>query len=86
MVTALTPSPAELAASPVVFCKVATGITPHRWQRKLLRSTHPNICICSRQSGKSLSVAVKALHRALYIPEQMVLIVAYTDRQALRLF
>jgi len=41
---------------------------------------------CSRQSGKSTMAALLALHKALYAPDSLVLILAPAERQAKELF
>ncbi len=63
------------------------GVSPDPWQRDLLRSTSERLLLnCSRQSGKSTMAAVVALHRALYNPGSLVLILAPAERQAKELF
>jgi nucleotide-binding universal stress UspA family protein len=65
----------------------ALGITPDPWQRDLLRSSSSRILLnCSRQSGKSTMAAIVALHRALYHPGSLVLILAPSERQAKETF
>jgi hypothetical protein len=60
---------------------------PDLWQQKVLRSTAPRQHLnCSRQVGKSTVTAILALHRALYVPESVVLIVSPTDRQSGELY
>jgi hypothetical protein len=57
------------------------------WQRRLLTSSSPRVILnCSRQAGKSTMAAVLALHRALYHPGSLVLILAPAERQAKELF
>jgi hypothetical protein len=41
---------------------------------------------CCRQSGKSTTAAILALHRALYFPESLVLLVSARQRQSAELF
>ena len=73
----------EIAADAVVFCKDVLKIKPDRWQREALNSkSHYIIMNCSRQSGKTLIGAVKALHTALFIPDSLTLIIAPTQRQS----
>lgn len=63
------------------------GIIPDRWQENLLRSGLKRVLLnCSRQSGKSTMAGVIALHRALYHPGSLVLILAPSERQAKELF
>lgn len=71
-----------LALDRVAFAR-SLGIEPDDWQRVLLRSSSERILLnCCRQSGKSTMSAVIALHRALYFPASLVLILAPAERQA----
>jgi hypothetical protein len=57
------------------------------WQERLLRSEAPRVLMnCARQTGKSTTAGVLALHRALYVPGSLVLILAPAERQAKELF
>lgn len=63
------------------------GIVPDAWQEDLLRSGARRVLLnCSRQSGKSTISAVLALHRALYHPGALVLVLAPSERQSKELF
>jgi phage terminase large subunit len=65
----------------------AQGLTPDPWQRELLRSPETHLLLnCSRQSGKSTTVAALALHRLLCFPRSLVLLVAPSERQSHELF
>jgi hypothetical protein len=65
----------------------ALGLEPDLWQAKLLRSAAPRVLLnCSRQSGKSTVAALLALHRALYHPSSLVLVLAPALRQSQELF
>ena len=76
----------ELALDRVAFAG-SLGIDPDPWQRDLLRSSSAKVLLnCSRQSGKSTMAAVVALHRALFYPGSLVLILAPAERQAKELF
>jgi hypothetical protein len=75
-----------IALDPVQLSRHA-GIEPDPWQAALLRSRAPRILLnCSRQSGKSTSVATLALHTALYEPRSLVLILSPSQRQSGELF
>jgi len=39
------------------------------WQQDLIRAHGAQLVLCSRQSGKSHSVAIRALHDLLYRPD-----------------
>src|SRR5215210_6917001 len=76
----------KLALDRVSFAK-RLGLEPDPWQEELLRSTSDRVLLnCSRQSGKSTTAAILALHRALYHPESLVLVLAPALRQSQELF
>jgi len=63
------------------------GITPDPWQRDVLRSTATRQLLnCCRQSGKSTTTAILALHHALYVPGSMTLLASPGLRQSGELF
>ncbi len=63
------------------------GLPPDPWQARLLTSRAKRILInCSRQSGKSSTCAVLAVHTAIYEPGSLTLLLAPTWRQAGELF
>jgi hypothetical protein len=76
----------SLALDRVEFaCRL--GLDPDPWQRRLLLSDHPRVLLnVARQSGKSTMSGVLALHRALYRPGSLILILAPAERQAKELF
>ena len=62
-------------------------MVPDKWQADLLRSTAKRTLLnCCRQSGKSTTSAVIALHRALYYPGSLILCLAPALRQSQELF
>jgi len=65
----------------------AVGMEPDPWQADVLRSGHPRILLnAARQTGKSVTVAVKAASKALYEPGSLTLCVSASQRQAGELF
>jgi hypothetical protein len=75
-----------LALDRVEFARTL-GLEPDPWQEQLLRSTSERILLlCSRQSGKSTMAAVITLHKALYHPGSLALILAPAERQAKETF
>lgn len=65
----------------------AVGMRPDGWQRDVLRSDHPRMLLnCSRQSGKSTTVAILATHRAVYSPGSLILCLSPSLRQSQELF
>jgi len=75
-----------LALDRLAFARVL-GLEPDPWQVQLLRSASPRVLLnCCRQSGKSTVAALLALHRALYHPSSLVLVLAPALRQSQELF
>jgi hypothetical protein len=76
----------RMAFDRVSFAR-SVGVEPDVWQGDLLRSTSERILLnCCRQSGKSTTAAVIALHQSLYHPGSLVLILAPAERQAKETF
>ena len=78
----------DLAAAldPVELARAA-GLEPDPWQAEVLRSVASRVLLnCSRQSGKSTSTAVLALHEALFHPGALVLLLSPSQRQSAELF
>ena len=74
------------ALDPVKLARRA-GLPPDPWQADYLRSARlRHLLNCSRQSGKSTIVGVKAIHRALYYPGSLVLMLSPSLRQSGELF
>lgn len=79
----------DLAAAldPVVFAHTRLNFTPDEWQGELLRSTAKQVVLnCSRQSGKSTTIAALAEFTATYEPGALVLLLSPTQRQSGELF
>lgn len=75
------------AFDPVVFAEKVLGITPDPWQSQALRYQGKRLILnCARQSGKSLTASIKALHMAIYKPESLVLLLSPSLRQSSELF
>ena len=70
----------------VAFAHDRLKFEPEPWQAQAMNSTSLQIILnCSRQSGKSTSTSIKALHTALYDPG-LVLIASRSLRQSSLLF
>src|ERR1035437_1976067 len=84
------PSPyRQLAAAldPVAFAKEALGFVADERQKALLRTSEPQVILnCSRQSGKSTVCAIKALHRSVFSPDSLILLISPSLRQSKELF
>src|SRR5215208_2778571 len=75
-----------LALDRVAFAQ-SLGVSLDPWQADLLRSTSERVLLnVARQAGKSAMAALIALHRALYHPGSLVLILAPSERQAKETF
>lgn len=63
------------------------GLELDPWQAKLVRSQANRILVnCSRQTGKSTTTAVKAVHTALYEDGSTILLLSKALRQSSELF
>ena len=76
----------RLKYDPVAFAKLI-GFEPFDYQAKLLRDTSKRIVACwGRQTGKSTTTALKALHFAFANPNKTILIVSPSERQSQLMF
>ncbi|MEP0324568.1 terminase large subunit domain-containing protein [Bauldia litoralis] len=67
---------------PVIFARDC-GIEPDPWQAELLRAMPRRaLLLCSRQSGKTTTTALMALHRAVYDPGAPIVVVSPSQRQS----
>ncbi len=63
------------------------GISADAWQARVLQWTGKRLLLnCSRQSGKSTTTSVLALHRALSVPKSLILLISPSERQSMELF
>lgn len=77
----------RLALDPVAFAAERLGIEPDPWHAHALRWPGRLLLLnCSRQAGKSTVASILALHRALYHPGALVLLVSPSQRQNSELF
>ncbi|MBM3189372.1 MAG: terminase [Chloroflexi bacterium] len=77
----------RLALDPVAFATDALDFVPDEWQARALRWTGKRLLLnCARQTGKSTTAAILSLHRALYYPASLVLLVSPSLRQSSELF
>jgi hypothetical protein len=71
------------AMNPESFAREALGFTPDAHQARILTSPHSRgLLNCTRQWGRSTVVALKAVHRGLFRPESMILVVSPSKRQS----
>jgi hypothetical protein len=74
-------------SDPLHFAQRSLGFVPDAWQEKVLSWTGRQLLLnCCRQSGKSTTTAILALHRALYFAKSLILLVSPTLRQSSELF
>ena len=63
------------------------GLEPDPWQARVLESRHHRILLnCSRQAGKSTTVAILGLTEALFEPGTQILLLSRSHRQSTELF
>jgi hypothetical protein len=80
-------SKAELARRDPVELARSVGVEPDPWQARFLRSDASRVLLnCSRQAGKSTVTALKGLHKALYEPGSLTLVLGPAERQAKEFF
>ena len=76
----------KLALDPVAFA-IELGFNPDPWQKQVLRWTENRLLMnCARQTGKSTTAAILALHMAIYYFKSLVLLVSPSLRQSGELF
>lgn len=76
----------NMALDPVRFA-IELGFNPDPWQVNVLSSVSKRLILnCSRQSGKSTTASILALHRAIYYPDNLILLVSPSLRQSSELF
>ena len=75
------------AALDAVVMARRAGLECDPWQAKLLRSGSSKLLLnCSRQAGKSTVIGLLVLHRALYYPGSLILLLSPGERQSGELF
>jgi len=68
---------------PVAFAENLLDFIPDRKQAELLRADSKRCIVnCTRQWGKSTVTAVKAVHRAFFYPEALILAISPSARQS----
>ncbi|HEY8505196.1 MAG TPA: phage terminase large subunit [Gemmataceae bacterium] len=78
--------PLALALDPGRILR-AQGLAPDPWQRRFLLAGDRRVLLCcSRGAGKSRAASAKALHRALFHPGSLVLLLSRSRRQSAELF
>ncbi|MBI3977166.1 MAG: hypothetical protein HY331_03165 [Chloroflexi bacterium] len=76
-----------LGLDPAAFAREALGFQPDAWQSNVLGWPGRRLLLnCARQSGKSTTTAILALHRALFYPGSLILLVSPSLRQSSELF
>ncbi|SIN82875.1 Terminase-like family protein [Bradyrhizobium erythrophlei] len=75
------------ALDPVLWAQEVLGFEADDWQKVLLRTSERQAILNnSRQSGKSVVCAIKGLHKAIFSPDSLVLLVSPSLRQSKELF
>jgi len=77
----------ELIEDPILFAELLLDFNPFNYQRNLLIDKSKRIVACmGRQSGKTTTIATKAIHYAYTHPEATILIVSPSLRQSMIMF
>ena len=75
------------ALDPAAWAEDNLDFHPDPWQVRVLRSpAKRKVFNCARQSGKSTVAAIKALHRALFYPGSLIILLSPSLRQSSELF
>ncbi len=73
----------KLRDDPVIFARKLLSLEPYPYQEKILRDGRKRIVACmGRQTGKTETIAIKALHYAFFRPDVKVLITSPSQRQS----
>jgi len=76
-----------LRNDPVFFAEELLSFSPFPYQAELLKDESPRIVACmGRQSGKTTTIAIKAIHFAYSQPDTTVLITSPSLRQSMIMF
>jgi hypothetical protein len=71
------------AFDPVCWARERLGFVADPWQEQALRTESKRVIfLCARQSGKSTTSALRALHTAIYSPGSLVLLLSPSLRQS----
>ncbi|NWF86506.1 hypothetical protein HXY32_01625 [Candidatus Bathyarchaeota archaeon] len=77
----------ESTGSPLVYAEKILGIKPYPYQAKLLEDSSKRIVACmGRQTGKTTTIAIKAIYYADKNPNVTVLITSPSLRQSMIMF
>jgi phage terminase large subunit-like protein len=78
---------ARLAEEPTLFAELLLDFKPFPYQERLLNDPSPRIIACmGRQTGKTTTIATKAIHYAYTQPKTTTLIVSPSLRQSMIMF
>ena len=77
----------KLAENPTLFTKLLLNFKPYPYQQKLLNDPSKRIVACmGRQTGKTTTIAAKAIHHAYTHPNTTTLIISPSLRQSMIMF
>jgi phage FluMu gp28-like protein len=78
---------AKLKNNPTLFAQTLLNFKPYPYQQKLLNDTSKRIIACmARQTGKTTTIATKAIHFAYTNPNTTTLIISPSLRQSMIMF
>jgi len=77
----------KVCEDPALFARIILNFNPFPYQEKLLRDQSARIVACmGRQTGKTTTIAIKAIHYAFCNPSSTVLITSPSLRQSMIMF
>jgi len=72
---------------PAVFFQETTGLCPDRHQKRILEYEGSRLILnCTRQWGKSMTIAGKVYRKAKYCPDYLALVLSRSQRQSTEIF
>jgi len=79
-------SPLLYALDPVLWVREALHFDPDPWQARVLESPNNLLLNVCRQAGKSTTCGALALHRAVFYPHSLILLLSPSIRQSSELY
>lgn len=79
-------SPLQYALDPVLWSRECLHFEPDNWQARVLESPNNMLLNVCRQAGKSTTCGARALHRAIYFPKSLILLLSPSIRQSSELY
>ena len=77
----------KMSLDPVIWAETNFSLTLDPWQQDALQSTsRRSLWNVHRQGGKSVIASLKGLHKAIYVPGSLILMISPSERQSGELY